>query len=73
MLIHLYSNQQAYGDSDVWCGTDRQFQEGEVESTSEIGKVTCLDCLGAAREYGESCTVRKCELLDAAPRAQSKR
>lgn len=68
MLVHLYSNQQAYGDSEIWCGSDEQYKRGEIESTDAPSKATCLDCLTAAHRYGQRCIVRKNELLDAVSR-----
>lgn len=69
MLIHLYSNQQTYGDCEVWCGSDEQYKAGEVESAADPGKATCLVCLTAAHRYGQDCIVRKNALLDTASRA----
>lgn len=71
MLRHLYSNQQAYGDNDVWCGTDDQYKPGEVDSVGYPYEATCLECLSAAHRYGQECIVRKNELLDAVSRGRN--
>jgi hypothetical protein len=70
VLIHLYSNQQAYGDSEVWCGTDEQYKRGEVGSAADIAKATCQSCLRSARVYGDGCAVRLEALLAEESRAR---
>ena len=58
---HL-ARDRCYDEWSTWCGA---YQTGCVE---EPEQATCLECLSAARDYGEACVVRKCELLDAKAR-----
>lgn len=60
---HL-ARDRCYDEWSTWCGVDG------MGHAAEPSDATCLECLSAARAYGDECVTRKCELLDAEARVR---